>query len=166
MGKLYEDYVKPIVDKRDALVKKIGEIKEKQLVDYSKYYLINEIKDTDNDFQTTTELADKANRDIRKGYYKDDTLRYMQYLFSFLIFIYTLFFIYSCVILYRRNEMKATKKFGLLIGIFMLPLLCTKGLLLILHVIQNFYKTFPKDVHLNVKKFIDPVSMLDFFKLD
>lgn len=148
------DYVRPAFDIQEQIMNLISSIEDNELKEYTQMYL-NHNLNMENIDKSMEKMDDNTNKDIRKGYYKQQHLRYMNYFFFFLIFLYIGLFIYACVTLYRKNEMKPVKKFGIVFALFFLPLFSTKLLLIVLYIMQTLYKYMPKNVRLEKIKLID-----------
>jgi len=144
---LYEDFIVPAFNFNKNIENLIESIKENELKDYIQVYL--------NDSFNGENIEDNTNKEIRKGYYKQEKLNNMDKLFLFFIFIYVVFFLIACVMLYRKDEMNVGKKIGILFVLLFLPLFSTKLLLIILYIMQSFHKKLPKNVHMEKIKFLD-----------
>ena len=132
----------------DKIKSLITSIKKNELKEYTQYYLNYEFNN-ENIKITKNKIRNKTNHENRKSYYKQQELIYMDYFFYFLVFVYIVFLIISCVTMYRKNEMNITKKVGILVFLFFLPIFSTKILLIILFLMQTFNKNFPKDIHVS-----------------
>lgn len=136
---IYETYVKPLKTKESEIINEIKSIEEKELRKLSEIYL---------DKMYKLDEKEESDTNIRKGYYKQEKIRYLDYVYLILIVVYIIFYIISCVRIYRKEEMKITKKVIILIILFILPIFSTKILLIVLFIIQGFYKYLPKNVHM------------------
>lgn len=132
----------------------IKSIKENELKDYTQVYLNNNFNGV-NIKITEKKIEDNTNKEIRKGYYKQEKLNNMDKLFLFFIFVYIVFFIIACVMLYRKDEMNVSKKVGIIFVLLFLPLFSTKLLLIILYIMQSFNSKLPKNVHIEKINFLD-----------
>ena len=106
---IFSNYIYPIRMYKKSIHDLIQSIKENELKDYMQLYLNNDFN-YKNILITEERMTDNANKEIRKGYYKQQKIDNMNLFYLFLIFIYIIFFIISCVILYRKNEMIIIKK--------------------------------------------------------
>ena len=132
----------------------IKSIKENELKDYTQVYLNNNFNGV-NIKITEKKIEDNTNKEIRKGYYKQEKLNNMDKLFLFFIFVYIVFFIIACVMLYRKDEMNVSKKVGIIFVLLFLPLFSTKLLLIILYTMQSFNSKLPKNVNIEKINFLD-----------
>jgi hypothetical protein len=151
---LYEDFIVPAFNFNKRTENLIESIKKNELKDYTQVYLNDNFNGV-NIKITKEKIEDNTNKEIRKGYYKQEKLNNMDKLFLFFIFVYIVFFLIACVMLYRKNEMNVGKKLGILFVLLFLPLFSTKVLLIILYVMQSFNKKLPKNVHMEKIKFLD-----------
>lgn len=151
---VYSNYILPVQTFNENIKDLIQSIKENELKDYIQMYLNKEFN-FENIKIAEERMTDNANKEKRKGYYKQQKLDYMNYLYLFLIFVYIVFFIVSCVIMYRKNEMNVAKKVGVLFVLLLLPLVSTKVLLVILYIMQSFQKYLPKNIHMEKINFLD-----------
>jgi len=151
---LYEDLIAPAFKFNEKIKVLIKSIEENELKDYAQVYLNNNFNG--QNIKTTLEkIEDNTNKEIRKGYYKQEKLNNMDKLFLFFMFVYIVFFIFACVMLYRKDEMNVGKKLGIIFVLFFLPLLTTKLLLIILYAMQSVNEKLPKNVHMEKIKFLD-----------
>lgn len=151
---LYEDLIAPAFKFNAKIIVLIKSIEENELKDYAQVYLNNNFNG--QNINTTLEkIEDNTNKEIRKGYYKQEKLNNMDKLFLFFMFVYIVFFIFACVMLYRKDEMNVGKKLGIIFVLFFLPLLTTKLLLIILYAMQSVNEKLPKNVHMEKIKFLD-----------
>jgi hypothetical protein len=151
---LYEDFIVPAFNLNKTTEKLIASIKENELKDYTQVYL-NHNFNGENIEITADKIEDNTNKEIRKGYYKQEKLNNMDKLFLFFIFVYIVFFLIVCVLLYRKDEMNVGKKLGIIFVLLFLPLFSTKLLLIILYIMQSFNKKLPKNVYMEKIKFLD-----------
>lgn len=151
---LYEDFIVPAFNLNKNIINLLESIKEKELKDYTQIYL-NDNFNGENIKITKKKIKNNTNKEIRKGYYKQEKLNNMDKLFLFFIFVYIVFFMIACVMLYRKDEMNVGKKLGILFVLLFLPLFSTKLLLIILYIMQSFNKKLPKNVHMRKIKLLD-----------
>lgn len=151
---LYENFIVPAFNFNKNTENLIQSIKENELKDYTQVYL-NDNFNGENIEITADKIEDNTNKEIRKGYYKQEKLNNMDKLFLFFIFVYIVLFLIACVMLYRKDEMNVGKKIGILFVLLFLPLFSTKLLLIILYILQSFHKKLPKNVHMEKIKFLD-----------
>lgn len=155
---LYNDFIVPAINFNETIVNLIESIKENELKTYTQLYLNNNFN-AENINITVEKIEDNTNKEIRKGYYKQEKLNNMDKLFLFFIFGYIAFFIIVCIILYKKYEINIGKKICLISVLLFLPLFSTKLLLVILYIIQFFNKKIPKKVHLGKINFIDIMNL-------
>lgn len=145
---LYSDFIVPAIKFNNIIENLIESIKDNELKNYTQLYLNNNYNN-ENINITTEKIKDNTNKEIRKSYYKQEKLNNLDKLFLFLTFLYIFFFIVVCVILYRKDEVNIAKKIGTLFVLLFLPIFSTKILLIILYIIQHFYKKLPKNVYID-----------------
>jgi len=151
---LYENFIVPAFNFNKNTENLIESIKENELKDYTQVYL-NDNFNGENIEITADKIENNTNKEIRKGYYKQEKLNNMDKLYLFFIFVYIVFFLIACVMLYRKDEMNVGKKIGIIFVLLFLPLFSTKLLLIILYIMQSFNKKVPKNVHMEKIKFLD-----------
>lgn len=151
---LYEDFIMPAHNLNKNIENLITSIKENELKDYTQVYLNNNFNG-ENIKITEEKMEDNTNKELRKGYYKQEKLNNMDKLFLFFIFVYIIFFLIACVMLYRKDEIYVGKKIGILLVLLFLPLFSTKLLIIVLYMMQSFHKKIPKNVHMEKIKFLD-----------
>ena len=151
---LYQDFIKPAVNNNNKINKLISSITENELKDYTQVYL-NYKFNLENIEITKEKIKNNTNKEIRKSYYKQETLKNMHYLFLFLIVVYIVFFIFACVVFYRKDDLNVAKKVGTLLVLFLLPILLTKLLLIILFIMQTFHKKIPKNINIEKIKSVE-----------
>ena len=151
---LYSTYLLPIISIHKQIINSIYSIENNELKYYVHVYLNNNFNN-ENINITKENIKDNTHTQIRNGYYKQQKLKYMNYLYLFLITIYILCFIGTCVILYKKDEMKTIVKIAILLSLFFLPIFSTKLLLIILYIMQSFQKHIPKNVHMEKIKLFD-----------
>jgi hypothetical protein len=78
--------------------------------------------------------------ELRKGYYKQQNMIMMHYIYVFLIGVYIAMFIGACGMLFFHQESSLKKKLITVCTLFIMPLFITKLLIIFIYMIQHMKK--------------------------
>ena len=78
--------------------------------------------------------------ELRKGYYKQQNMRNLHYIYLFLLSLYVILFIMTCGMLFFHKESTIKKKFLTLGILFVMPLFITKSIMLLVYAIHFIKK--------------------------
>jgi O-antigen ligase len=78
--------------------------------------------------------------ELRKGYYKQQNMQNMHYMYMFLIGSYVVLFVTACGMLFFHQESNLKKKLITVCALFIMPLLITKLLIIVIYMIQYMKK--------------------------